>query len=296
MPRLPLPSLAVALVLTVACAAPVAAAPPTTRSVYVTVVDDNGQSVTGLTPADFDVRDGGKVGEIVSVEPATEKMQLALMVEEGLTAYAQVRLGMMEFVKRMSPLAQISFVVVTFRNHTIVDFTSDPDKLISGLAEFKLSQRVEAAQVPQAISDMAKAFEKSKPARPVMVLLAYEVEQDAGCEPEAILTELAKSGAQLSVVTTQVSAPQSLTITDLRDMAGRAQVIGDGPRQSGGRRIEVIVLSNFQRALAQIADDLSSQYRVTYALPGSARPSDRISVRLKKPGLTLRAPSRVPKK
>jgi hypothetical protein len=296
MPRLPVLSLAAAFVLTATCASPVVAAPPTTRSVYVTVVDDNGQSAAGLTPADFDVRDGGKAGEIVSVEPAAEKMQLALMVEEGLTAYAQVRLGMMEFIRRMSPLAQISFVVVTFRNHTIVEFTSDAERLIAGLSDFKLSQRVEAGQVPQAISDMAKVFEKSKPTRPVIVLLAYEVEQDAGCEPEAILTQLAKSGAQLSVVTTQVSAPQALAITDLRDMAGRAQVIGDGPRQSGGRRIEVIVLSNFQRALQQIADDLSSQYRITYVLPESARPSDRISVKLKRPGLTLRAPSRVPNK
>jgi hypothetical protein len=294
--RLPILSLAGALALTIARVTPVAAAPPTTRIVYVTVVDDDRMPVPGLTPADFDVKDGGKVGEIISVEPASEKIRLALMVEEGLTPYFEVRLGLVEFVKRMTRVAQISLIVVTFRNHTIVEFTSDPNGLIAGLNRIQLNQRTQAAQVPEAVSDMARAFEKMKPARPVIVLLAFEVEQEATSEPEAILTRLAKSGAQLSVVTTPAGAAQQTGITDLRDKAGRAQVIGDGSRQSGGRRIEVMALSGFQAALGQIADDLSSQYRITYVLPGSARPSDRISVRLKKPGLTLRAPSRVPDK
>jgi len=56
------------------------------------------------------------------------------------------------------------------------------------------------------------------------------------------------------------------------------------------------VLPGFQQGLQQVADDLSSQHVITYTLPDGVRPADRISVSLKKPGATLRAPSRVPNK
>ena len=71
--------------------------------------------------------------------------------------------------------------------------------------------------------------------------------------------------------------------------------MGDGSSQSGGRRIPILALPGFQPGLQQVADDLSSQYLVTYTLPEGVKTSDRISVSLKKPGVTLRAPSRVPK-
>ena len=274
---------------------PAAPAPPTSRWVYVTVVDEDGLPVGGLTPADFEVKEGGKIGEVVSVEPAGEKIRLALMVEEGLTPYLEVRLGLVEFMRRMSPVAQISLIVVTFRNNTVVEFTSNLNRLIQGVNEFPLAKRLQVAQVPEAVSDMARVFEKSKPVRPAIVLLAFDVNQEATSEAEAILTRLAKSGAHLSAVTNEPSTILSSDITTLRDSTGRSQVIGDGTRQSGGRHITVLALSRMQTALGQIADDLTSQHLIKYVLPGSARPSDRISVKLKKPGLTLRAPSRVPK-
>jgi len=68
----------------------------------------------------------------------------------------------------------------------------------------------------------------------------------------------------------------------------------DVPRQSGGRLINVLDLTGFHAAMQQVADDLSSQYLVTYTLPDGVRPSDRISVSLRRTGVTLRAPTRVP--
>jgi hypothetical protein len=65
--------------------------------------------------------------------------------------------------------------------------------------------------------------------------------------------------------------------------------------QSGGRRIPLGALSGFQAGLHQVADDLESQYLITYTLPDGVKPSDRVSVSLEKPGATLRAPKRVPK-
>ena len=54
-------------------------------------------------------------------------------------------------------------------------------------------------------------------------------------------------------------------------------------------------LPAFQTGLQQVADDLDSQYLLTYTLPDGVKTSDRITVSLKEPGATLRAPNRVPK-
>jgi VWFA-related protein len=271
------------------------AAGPTTRTVYVTVVGDDGRPVSGLTPADFTVKEGGKDREIASVAPASEKMRLALMVEQPLAAQSNVRVGLAEFVTRMCPSAEIALFMVTQRNEKIVDFTSNPNALVDGIRNLPLSQPQWTASVPDALYEMAKNFEKAKPARPVIVLATVEQAQVTELDPESILSQIAKSKAQFWAVSIQPAGSGSAgKVGSLRDFAGRMQVIGDGSLQSGGRRVEVIVLTSFQRGLQQVADDLSSQYLITYALPDGVRASDRISVSLKKPGATLRAPNRVP--
>src|SRR5690606_35422332 len=91
-----------------------------------------------------------------------------------------------------------------------------------------------------------------------------------------------------------VEAGQSnIAVGNLSDMSGRAQIMGDGSRQSGGRRIEVSALTAVPRALQQVADSLLSQYVITYAVPAGARSSDRLNVNLQRRGLTLRAPTRI---
>ena len=291
----------IALACALAASAPasvrLSAAGPTTRTVYVTVVDDNGRPVSGLTPADFTVKESGKEREIASVAPASEKIRLALMVEQLLASQSYVRAGLAEFVARMCPSAEIALFMITQRNETIVDFTSDPNALVEGIRNLPLSQVRLTAAVPDALYEMAKNFEKAKPARPVIVLATVEQGQSTEIDPESILSQIAKSKAQFWAVSIEPAGSRSgAGIRNLRDFAGRSQIIGDGSLQSGGRRVPVMVLPGFQQGLQQVADELSSQYVITYTLPDGVRPADRISVSLKKPGATLRAPSRVPNK
>jgi VWFA-related protein len=289
--------LACALAVGAVSAVRVAAAGPTTRTVYVTVVDDQGAAVSGLTPADFVVKEGGKEREIASVAAASEKMRLALMVEYPLAGMNSVRVGLAEFVTRMSPSADIALYLISQRHEKLVDFTSDPNALVDGIRNLPLSPARFAAAVPEAVSEMAKTFEKEKPARPVVVIAVVENGQATELDPKSVLDQIAKSKAQFWAVSIQPAGSQaSGSVRNLGDFAGRAQVLGDGSKQSGGRRVEVMVVTGFPQALQQVASDLSSQYLITYTLPEGVRPSDRISVSLNKPGATLRAPSRVPNK
>jgi len=259
----------------------VSAAGPTTRTAYVTVVDDNGRAVPGLAAADFVVKEGGKERDIASVAPASERMRLALMVEHQLVGQTHVRQGLADFVQRVCASAEIALYMITLRPEKLADFTSDPNVLVDAIRNLPLSPRTASTAVPDSILEVAKQFEKAKPARPVIVLATTEGGL-ASSDPEYILSQLAKSKAQFWAVSAGAG--------------GSSLSIGDGPRQSGGRSVPILTLAGFPDGLQHVADDLSSQYLITYTLPDGVKPSERIGVSLKKPGVTLRAPIRVPSK
>ena len=147
--------------------------------------------------------------------------------------------------------------------------------------------------VPEGIFDLAKIWEKEKPARPVMVLVALEKMQTSSEEPQNVLNQLARSRAQLFVVSMEGGSGSTGNAANNMEMSGRAQVMGDGSKQSGGHRVEVAALTAFPKGLQAVADDLSSQYLITYTLPDGQKPSDRLSVSLKKKGAVLRAATKV---
>ena len=78
------------------------------------------------------------------------------------------------------------------------------------------------------------------------------------------------------------------------DESGRERVLGDGPKQSGGRRVEISTTGQASKALQQIAGDLLSQYVITYALPSGVKPDKRVNVSLKRKDIVLRAPTAIP--
>lgn len=265
----------------------------TTRSVYVTVVDDQGQPVTGLTPADFRLRENNRDREITAVEPATEPMHVALMVEEALTPAGGVRQGLFDLVRALQGKAEMSLIVVGLSNRTAVPFTTDANALVQGLNDLPLNQRQQVNHVPEGIADMARVFQKERPARPVMVMIAIDSQQVSSEQPQNVLNLLRDSNAQLHVVSVQTAQVVAGGSGEMLDAAGRQQVLGDGPRQSGGRQWPAPALTAVPKAMLSIANDLTNQYKITYTLPADTKPSDRLNVTTSRRGVTLRAPTRI---
>jgi len=267
-----------------------------TRTVYVTITDDKGARVSDLTPANFKVKEGGKDREIVKAGPATTKAYLAVMVEEKLIGDWQIRAGVFEFVKRMAGSAEMSLVTVGLRNNTLVPFTSEPNQLLKAINELSLNPQP-TSNMTECIGDMAKVFQKEKAERPVMVVVAMSGGQAGGASASSILTELRQSGATMYAVT--YGPPATNNSNDIRTMGDesyREQVLGDGSKQSGGRRIEVVSTAAMTKALQQVADDLEAQYAISYALPDGVKPDKRVNVNLDRKGLTMRVPAGMPDK
>lgn len=274
---------------------PSAAPAQTPRSVYVTVLDGDENPVPGLTPADFRLRENNRDQTLTSVEPATDMMQIALMVEETLTPVGGVRQGLFEFIKRLQGKAEMSLIVVGIANRTAVPYTTDINALVAGLNDLPLSQRQQSNHVPEGIGDQSRAFQRDRPTRPVIVMIALDSLQTSSEQPQAVLNALRDSNAQLHVVSIEASrgAVETQGAGALMDAAARGQVLGDGPRQSGGRQWPVGALTAVPNAMLSIANDLLSQYKLAYTLPAGTRPSDRLNVSLNRRGLTLRAPTRI---
>jgi VWFA-related protein len=267
---------------------------PTVRTVYVTVTDRDGNAVPDLSAADFVVKEGGKEREITQVAQATEKMRIALMVEERLLGDGGVRNGLFEFVKRMQPVAQTSLIAIGLRNKTILDYSNDLNAFVAAINNLSLNPPQET-NVGEGILEVGKTFEKDRPARPVIVVVAISSAQTGGGSANEVLNQLRQSGATMSAVTVS-GGGNATALGQMADASRGDQVLGDGSKQSGGRRIEVTATVAVPKALQQIAGDLSAQYAIQYTVPDGVKLDRRLNVNLKRGGLTLRAPSQIPDK
>jgi len=267
----------------------------TTRTVYVTITDSKGAAVPDLTAANFKVKEGGKDREIVKAVPATTKPHLALMVEERLIGDTQTRVGLFEFVKRLNGAAEISLVTVGLRNNSLTPFVTDVNIVLKAINELSLNPQP-TSNLTECISDMAKTFDEQNVERPVMVVVAFAGGQ-VGATASSILNTLRQSGSQLYAVTFAVpGSGNSSNLGTMGDEAGREQVLGDGSKQSGGRRIEVVTTAAIQKSLQQVADDLAAQYQISYALPDGVKPDKRFNLSVDRKGLTVRPPQALPDK
>jgi len=263
---------------------PRAAAEATTRTVFVTVTDSKGAAVTDLSAADFVVKEGGRAREITSAEPAKAGMRIAMLIDERLVADGPTRAGMFEFMKRLQAASEFSIITVGIRNTVVVDYTSDLNTHVAAINKFTLNPGP-VSNLLEGIGDFSKILAKQRPPRPVIVVVAAPSGGEVGgVLVDEALNALRQAGAMLNAVALGSGGD------------GAGQVLDEGTRRSGGRRTNVAITTAIPNALNQIADDLSSQYQITYALPDGVKPDKRVSITVSRKGVTLRAPTVMPDK
>lgn len=294
-------SLASALLAASASTAP-GQAPPApdafTRTVYVTVTDRNGTLVDDLTTADFVVKEGGKMREVVQAGPATAPMRIALLIDDNGSGI--FRYGVAKFIERMQGRAEFALSTVTGQHLKIVDYTANVEALIEAIG--RLNARpgtADGGQLLEGIFETAKDLEKRKAQRSVIVVLTVGGEEHSPLPAHHVLDQLQKSGAALNVISVSSSALRSMAAVQkpaglLGENMNLSEVLGDGPKQSGGRSDEIVATAGLVAGLQELAQTLAHQYAVAYTRSEKGNSSDKISVSVKRPGLTVRAPVRVP--
>jgi VWFA-related protein len=282
-----------ALSLAAAClfpAAPAAQVQPV--DVYVSVVDNKGDPVKGLSEFDFRVREDGVVREIRKAGLATDLLSIALLVDdsEALSpALLMVREAVDKFIVALDGKAEIAIVTFGERPTIAVDYTTDAKKLRDG-AKRIFPRPGGGAYLLDAIVDVSKGLQKREAKRPVIVVLAIDDEVEfSNRQYSQVLDDLARSRAAFHTIT--LGTPGTSQVDEMRN---RQQVIAIGTERSGGRRDNVLPLTGAAPRMKQLADELIHQYVVTFARPETLIPPEKIEVTVSKPGLTARARTRNP--
>ena len=261
-----------------------------TRDIYVSVVDRNDVPVTGLTPADFLVREDGAAREVLKVAPATEPMQIVLLVDDSAaadSAIRDIREALNGFLAKMTGKAEIGIVTIGERPTSLVELTNNLEMQRKAVSRI-FTRQDSGTYFLEGLSDVTRGFVKREAKRPVVVAVITEGVEFSNQYAPAVLKELYASRAVLHVLT--IGRPTDSTADEIRN---RNIVVDEGTRATGGRRDQVLANSGLPEKLRRLADELSNQYVVTYAAPDALIPPEKVDVTSKRKDVRVRARTRV---
>jgi len=258
---------------------------------YVSVLNEAGAPVPDLGPSDFIVREDNVAREVLRVGPATEPLTLAILVDNSAAATNYVRdmrPALEAFVTTMTGPSEIrgkneiAIIALADRPTILTDYTIEVPALMTGINRI-FAQRNAGTLLLEAIIDTSKGFKKREAARPVILAITTEGPELSGRFYNFVLTPLYDCGAAFHAI---IVGPPSGSITDSANQRGR--VLDEGTRNTGGRRDNILTSMALKGKLAEVANELLHQYRITYAHPESLIPPESVTVTAAKPGMVAR--------
>lgn len=271
--------------------------PPPARTVFVTVTDRNGLPVEDLTAEDFELKEGGKIVQVVDAAVAEQPLQIALIVDDNGTGL--FRAALVRFVQQLAGRAVMALSSVVGQTMKLVDYTPSAEALLQGIATLNARPGTpDGGQLLEGIYEAAVELRRREAPRPIIVALTVGGEEHSTVTSDHVLDNLRDSRAALHVVSVEGAALRATVAAQrprdlLQENMHLQRVLGDGPKQTGGRYRSIVASPGFLSALQQLASELTSQYQVTYTLPPGIKASDRLNVAVKRKGLTVRAPNRI---
>lgn len=256
------------------------------RVVFASALDEKGMPVDGLGPADFVVKEDKITREILNVGPAAEPMQIALLVDNSQAADSfvrDIRDATSTFVNTIAadPTGtkhQVAVITVAERPTINTDYTTDLQRAAKG-AQRIFATPDSGAYMMDGIIETSRGLKKRGATRPVIVAVLTAGPDLSDRAYQSVLEPLQESGAALHVIV--LGRP----VTGTTD---RMMVLDRGTQSTGGRYDTVLTGTGLTPRLKQLAEELTHQYKVTYARQQTLIPPERVTVSAAKPGLTIR--------
>jgi hypothetical protein len=260
------------------------------RSMYVSVIDQSGAPVPNLGTSDFIIREDNLSREILRVVPATEPMQVAVMVDNSTAAAQQV-----QFVRRALPAFietltrpdaagrrnEVAIITLASRPTILANYSTEPAVLTKAIDRVWEETLNSGYYLLNGIIEISQGLKKRESPRPVIVAITGEGQELSDRHPDQVLGPLRDSGAALHVIS--IGRPL-IGVSD--DVQYRNIVVDEGTRTTGGTNTQLLAASALAGRLQQLAEVLTHTYRVVYARPDSLIPPQHITVASRRPELT----------
>lgn len=258
------------------------------RALYVTALDkSSGNPVSDLQPSDIIVKEDDATREILKITPASEPMQVAIMVDNSAAAERYIRdyreavpafISALQADEQVKGKHEIALISLADRPTILSDYTSDPARLQKATDRLFHSSG-SAVYFMDGVIEISQGITKRSNPRPVIVAIITEGPDLSSRHFRQVLDPLRVAGAALHIVT--IGSPQNMQ--DDRNM-----VLDMGPKQSGGSFNTILTGSALPGRLKQLANEITHQFRVTYARPPRLIPPEKVTVTSKRGDLVLR--------
>jgi VWFA-related protein len=258
------------------------------RGMYVSVLDEKGVPVEGLGVDDFVVREDNVAREVLNVLPATDPIHVAVLIDNSQASdrfIRDYRVALPPFVDALladAPGAtgqnQVAIIALGERPTILTDYTSSRSRLTAAINRL-FAMPNSATYLLDGIIEISQGLKKREASRSVIVAVTGEGPEFSERHYQQVLEPLRASGATLHVVTLGQPVNQD---------QDRSVVLSVGTKDTGGRYDMLLVPSALTMKLKDVADEITSQYRITYSRPETLIPPEKITVSTTRPRLTAR--------
>lgn len=271
------------------------------KTLFLSVVDKDGKSVTDLTTQEIAVlEDSADEREVINVKKSTQPLAVVVLADTTKQAggtgmmssqtsqtgaaelIRDIRVSVASFMKDIvtaSPGSQMMLMEFGQAAVPITKMTSDLAELEKGVT--RLFPKPGAASVLlEAIIEASKELSKTKTPRRAIVALNIEPGDEQSRQNIRQLHEgLVKAHSTIWAVSLQVGTNKN---------QARGLVLEKLTGDHGGRREFIQSQSALEVVMKNFADNLLNQYEVTYRRPAGAKPQI-VRVGVRREGLKLHA-------
>ena len=169
---------------------------------YVSVLDADGAPVAELTVEDFTVREDGLLREVLRVSPATDPMQVALLVDNSvaMSPYLRdLRNGLESFVEQLAGDHEVAVITFGDRPTIVVDYTRSLIELRQAIGRI-FPRPGSGALLLDAIYNAGQGLQRRQAARPVFVVVTTEGVEYSNRPYQMVLRTIEDAGATFHAV------------------------------------------------------------------------------------------------